>query len=321
MPAQRTHALYWHYMPRTTWRRSKTPILTAPHNPNLSSEQYFPSPQGERARGLHQASHSSSSPSSPNHQIRPRRPRSWSLPCLRHELRRHRLWKHRELHDEFGEKDARKTPNNLGLVAYYPFDEGTSIIAHDFSGNHNIGTLTTTGSTLPQWVSGKKLGALSFDGSTSYVDVPLAVNYSAFTISLWFKATSLLGNKRIAANSHTDADNKGFEFYIGDPNGFATFVVGNGTAFGQASYSSSAFSTGTWYHFVGTYDGANVRSSYQRRPREHRFLPHWFHCGIRERYKYRRGFGSSWGCFFQRLDRRRPHLQSRLRPNRSRLPL
>jgi len=35
-----------------------------------------------------------------------------------------------------------RPPNNLGLVGYWPMNEGTSTIAGDFSGKGNNGTLT-----------------------------------------------------------------------------------------------------------------------------------------------------------------------------------
>ena len=51
-------------------------------------------------------------------------------------------------------------PNNLGLVAYWSFNEGTSTTATDFSGNGNTGTLNA--SALPTWVVGKHGNALNF---------------------------------------------------------------------------------------------------------------------------------------------------------------
>lgn len=47
------------------------------------------------------------------------------------------------------------TPTGTGLVGFRSFDDGTGTQATDFSGNGNTGILSTTGSTLPQWVSGK----------------------------------------------------------------------------------------------------------------------------------------------------------------------
>jgi hypothetical protein len=55
-------------------------------------------------------------------------------------------------------------PNSPGLATYLTFDEGSGTVAHDLTGNHNDGTLTTTGSStdLPQWVpSGAAIVATS----------------------------------------------------------------------------------------------------------------------------------------------------------------
>jgi hypothetical protein len=54
-----------------------------------------------------------------------------------------------------------KPPNNLGLVGYWSFNEGTGTKATDFSGNSNTWTLTAG----PMWTNGKRGKALSFDGS------------------------------------------------------------------------------------------------------------------------------------------------------------
>jgi hypothetical protein len=98
-----------------------------------------------------------------------------------------------------------------------------------------------------------------------YVDSTLTVTSSALTVSVWFNATSLTGvagasgggNPRLVANSHTDVDAKGFQlmFNSGGASGF--FDVGNGTAEGRASWSQQ-LAAGTWYHYVGVYNGATV---------------------------------------------------------------
>lgn len=85
-----------------------------------------------------------------------------------------------------------------------------------------------------------------------------AVTWSQLTVSVWFKASNLSNaNPRLVANSHTDADKKGFQlaFNSGGATGF--FDVGNGTSEGRTTWSQQ-LSTGVWYHYVGTYDGAVV---------------------------------------------------------------
>ncbi|MGB0384154.1 MAG: Ig-like domain-containing protein [Ardenticatenaceae bacterium] len=73
-----------------------------------------------------------------------------------------------------------------GLVAYWSFDDGT---ATDHSGNGNDGTVV--GASL---TNGKIGGALSFDGSNDYVNVPhdssLNPGIADFSVSFWMNTTS-----------------------------------------------------------------------------------------------------------------------------------
>src|SRR3989344_985239 len=81
-----------------------------------------------------------------------------------------------------------RAASNLGLVGYWTFDEGTGLRANDFSGKNNYGTLS--GTTKPTWVSGKHGKALSFDGTSGYVDAgnQSSVNLTtAITASVWIK--------------------------------------------------------------------------------------------------------------------------------------
>ncbi len=61
-----------------------------------------------------------------------------------------------------------------GLVAYYPFDEGHGLTAHDQTPNHNDGTLTGVDSAIPTWVinSGEAI-----DHTDSYGDQRLPTNF------------------------------------------------------------------------------------------------------------------------------------------------
>lgn len=82
--------------------------------------------------------------------------------------------------------------NNLGLIGYWSFNEGTSTKAGDFSGTGNTGTLT--GTTLPAWVDGKRGKALDFDGSSGYVDLfnPSSLYATGdVTLSAWVYPHSL----------------------------------------------------------------------------------------------------------------------------------
>src|SRR3989344_5109617 len=82
-----------------------------------------------------------------------------------------------------------KAPNNLGLVGYWSFNEGTSTVALDYSGNKNKGTLVNG----PTWVNGKQGKALNFDGGDDEVLFSDPVVGSNFTFGAWIKPNSNFG--------------------------------------------------------------------------------------------------------------------------------
>lgn len=83
-----------------------------------------------------------------------------------------------------------KPPNNLGLVGYWSFNEGTTTIATDFSGNGKHGTLLTSGGLVPAWANGKRGKALDFtNGGGGYVSLGNTLDISSlpFTASVWIR--------------------------------------------------------------------------------------------------------------------------------------
>ena len=81
---------------------------------------------------------------------------------------------------------------NAELVAHWKFDEGSGDVVHDTSGNGNDGTFVGG----PQWVTGKLGGALEFNGSTDYVEIPFSeslkvINQGDFTIAAWFRLNEI----------------------------------------------------------------------------------------------------------------------------------
>jgi hypothetical protein len=120
----------------------------------------------------------------------------------------------------------------------------------DASGNGNAGTVMNGPLTFGA------MGA-NFNGQ-QYVDSTLTVTSSALTVSVWFNAANLSNaNPRLVANSHTDGDAKGFQLMFNGGGASGFFDVGNGNAEGRASWSQQLVE-GTWYHYVGVYDGATV---------------------------------------------------------------
>jgi hypothetical protein len=127
---------------------------------------------------------------------------------------------------------------------------GTTVA--DAAGNSYPGTVTNGPLTFGA------MGA-SFNGQ-QYVDSTLAVTSSALTVSVWFNPANLSNaNPRLVANSHTDLDAKGFQLMFNSGGASGSFYVGNGTAAGRAPWSQQ-LAAGTWYHYVGVYDGTTVRA-------------------------------------------------------------
>ena len=139
-----------------------------------------------------------------------------------------------------------RPPNNLGLVGYWSFDEGTSTIATDFSGTGNHAT-TTNG---PAWVNGKRGKALLFDGSNTYVSAPSSASLhptSAVTVSAWVRANTWANDRRIVATGDTVT---GYEL-LSNGRSLLSWYVENVT-----EIDGPLPSTGEWHHIVGSYTGS-----------------------------------------------------------------
>ncbi|MCZ6788601.1 MAG: chitobiase/beta-hexosaminidase C-terminal domain-containing protein, partial [Chloroflexi bacterium] len=72
-----------------------------------------------------------------------------------------------------------------GLIAYWPFDDGSGSTTVDRSGNGHTGTLVNG----PIWVTGVMGQALEFDGIDSYVDAGnIDVTGNGISLTAWFKS-------------------------------------------------------------------------------------------------------------------------------------
>lgn len=98
-----------------------------------------------------------------------------------------------------------RPPTNLGLVGYWPMDEGVGSKAGDMSGGGNTGTIN--GAT---WTSGKRGGALGFDGNSS-----VGIQNAPFPMRGTNTMTASAWVKRQAANSTGGILNYSTEFAFG----------------------------------------------------------------------------------------------------------
>jgi hypothetical protein len=137
-----------------------------------------------------------------------------------------------------------------GLVAHWSLDEGTSTIAHDFSGNGHNGNLTNMDATT-DWVTGKKGKALDFDGVDDRVLFPSLTNaFGDFTACVWFNALP-------TNDGHERLIDKNFQngFWLGR-NGTAANSWGGGVRESLAPYGIFVtLPDGQWNHICSIRSG------------------------------------------------------------------
>ena len=156
--------------------------------------------------------------------------------------------------------------NNIGLVGYWSFNEGTSTIAHDYSGNGNNGTLSTTGSTLPQWVPGKFGTALNFDGSSNFAyvnsNLPTVLQLTnTGTVSAWvnpastydYHSTVMVG----AGDVYGEQAGYGLNFHSGTLQGEISHGYSGGGD-NNIGVAGTLVPLGVWTLLTLTWDGSNV---------------------------------------------------------------
>lgn len=137
-----------------------------------------------------------------------------------------------------------KAPNNLGLVGYWPMDEGATNAIGDFSGSGNNGTLG--GTTTPAWVIGKRGKGLSF-GGTGKITLGNVTTAASTTISTWVKTTS--------AAQTPIFSNRGSGVYFGTSSG-KFFIYDNSATPAPGMMSARSINDNNWHHIVWTSDGS-----------------------------------------------------------------
>lgn len=134
-------------------------------------------------------------------------------------------------------------PSSLldGLVAYYPFDEGSGTIARDISGNGKHATLYNS----PTWTTGLIDGALSFNGTNQYAISPV-VPKSIFTFVHWVKYHSFVNGSLIAQLCGSNGTGAFSTFQCGSysySTGQTIATLGRNSTAGSFDYVSTS---GTW---------------------------------------------------------------------------
>lgn len=130
-----------------------------------------------------------------------------------------------------------------GLVAHWALDDGAGQVARDSSANSNDGTLNGG----VQWTEGLLDGALEFDGSTGYVQVPFhtsmkVLNEGDFTIAAWCKPVGVPSeNKEVVQQGDGNGTGRTWLF-VANTGEIRSFLGNTTTASGVMVEGD------TWYH-------------------------------------------------------------------------
>jgi hypothetical protein len=151
------------------------------------------------------------------------------------------------------------TDTRDGLVGYWRLDETAGTVAYDESGYGNNGTLTggpTISSSVPTNYFSTR--SVSFDGSDDYIDIgnltPLDSLTNQVTISMWvYTSTPSQGAQKILLDHGSNE-----VIQIDIENGKLGFGINTSTF--KRAQQNGTISANTWYHFVGVYDGVNVKT-------------------------------------------------------------
>ena len=143
-----------------------------------------------------------------------------------------------------------------GLIAYWPFMEGSGLVANDLSGFNSPMVL----SNAPAWSNGIVGNAVDFNGTTqSAVAQSVAYNSSIITISCFFKANRYLASDTFLYESSPNANNLTAAFYLdfaaADVRVFLNGVTGDAA---RRLVSFAKPTTNVWHHMAVVFDNSTT---------------------------------------------------------------
>lgn len=145
-----------------------------------------------------------------------------------------------------------------GLAGFWSFDERQGAIARDGSGNGNDGVIQGA-----SWAGSIDGSALSFDGASSYVQVPSSASLNpsgSLTIEACIKSAATDGARVIV--SKWDDNAQSWSYIFKDHNDLDTLRM-ELSAVWHADLTDlggvQPITTGKWIHVATTYDGASVK--------------------------------------------------------------
>jgi hypothetical protein len=150
--------------------------------------------------------------------------------------------------------DNTTSPPPSGLVSAYSFNEGSGTVVNDVSGNGNNGAVSNTA-----WsASGRYGGALSFNGSSSRVNIPDSASLdltTGMTIEAWVQPTTLSGWRTILMKEQSAGLVYGL-YANSDTNRPSAHVYISSES---DTRGTAQLAVNTWTHLAATYDGSMLR--------------------------------------------------------------
>jgi len=150
-----------------------------------------------------------------------------------------------------GTKSSTGPDLNSKLIAYYKFDEGSDLIAHDSIGGHDA---ILAGSTTPSWQNSdqcKSGKCLYFNGVNSFVNAGTSPDLTPQSISVeaWVKPTTFVSSW-MGIISNMTSWGTGFGLQLGTSQKIAAMISG--------TYLTTTWtpSLNKWYHIVATHNSS-----------------------------------------------------------------
>ncbi|MEK7618295.1 MAG: LamG domain-containing protein, partial [Patescibacteria group bacterium] len=156
-------------------------------------------------------------------------------------------------------------PTILGTAATrllaLDFAENAGSTAYDRSGNGNNAALVNS----PSWVAGQYGRALSFNGTSQYVNLGNSSTLrpaGAFSVAAWVNANASQVAYPQIISSGDNTGVTGWNLYIqnGSNQGAASFIIKDSGAWGTCyALGTTNLKGAGWKFVVGTFDGTNIR--------------------------------------------------------------
>lgn len=146
------------------------------------------------------------------------------------------------------------------LIHRWKLDEASGTIAEDSGYTPAVGTLTGGIDFGTDSVVGRDGGALTFNGSTDYIDcgAPSSANWGSGdgTVSAWFRTTAT-GSNTLLINGAGGTGNKRYQLYFETTDDKISFQIDDNATLKKVA-STDDMNDGNWHHVVAMRNGNNL---------------------------------------------------------------